>query len=147
MLSCQKFLFPLIYNVMETGQSGMAGGMETLCGQAYGARQYQRVGDYTYCLRSNQCPVNLHGQAPDSYWLRSFHFHPSSQVLGLAYPWTVWGAILKPIVRYLQPSSLILLLMISSFIVLCFHIPICWILIFKLELGGIGAAVSFCLFN
>ncbi|WKA03728.1 hypothetical protein VitviT2T_021818 [Vitis vinifera] len=35
----------------------------------------------------------------------------------------------------------------DKFIVLCFHVPICWILIFKLELGDIGAAVAFCLSN
>ncbi|RVW87747.1 Protein detoxification 10 [Vitis vinifera] len=56
-------------------------------------------------------------------------------------------AVLKPAVRYLQTQSLILPLLISSFIVLCFHVPICWILIFKLELGDIGAAVAFCLSN
>ena len=29
-------------------QSGMAGGMETLCGQAFGAKQYQKLGTCTY---------------------------------------------------------------------------------------------------
>ncbi|KAL9342290.1 hypothetical protein Peur_065615 [Populus x canadensis] len=27
----------------------MAGSLETLCGQAYGAKQYQKLGIYTYC--------------------------------------------------------------------------------------------------
>ena len=29
-------------------QSGMAGGMETLCGQAFGAGQFEKLGIYTY---------------------------------------------------------------------------------------------------
>ncbi|KAF5750029.1 hypothetical protein HS088_TW03G00358 [Tripterygium wilfordii] len=28
---------------------GLAGALETLCGQAYGAKQYHKLGTYTYC--------------------------------------------------------------------------------------------------
>ena len=133
----------------------MAGGLETLCGQAYGAQQYHKLGNYTYsaiislflvCIPISILWIFLDklliivGQDPSiSHEARKYSVWLIPGLFGCA--------ILKPVVRYLQTQSLILPLMMTSFIVLCFHIPISWILIFKLELGDIGAAVSFCLSN
>ena len=50
-------------------------------------------------------------------------------------------AILQPLVRYYQTQSLILPLLFSSFAALCFHIPFCWTLVFKLKLGSSAAAL------
>lgn len=36
---------------------GMAGALETLCGQAYGAKQNQKVGTYTYCSLISLIPI------------------------------------------------------------------------------------------
>ena len=48
-------------------QGGMTGTLETLCGQAYGAEQYQKLGIYTYTdifsyssLYPNIYPMNVH---------------------------------------------------------------------------------------
>ena len=51
-------------------------------------------------------------------------------------------AILQPLVRYFQTQSLILPLLFSSFAALCFHIPFCWTLVFKLKLGSSAAALA-----
>ncbi|KAH1072696.1 hypothetical protein J1N35_025024 [Gossypium stocksii] len=39
--------------------SGFASAMETLCGQAYGAKQYQKFGSYTYCAIMCLIPICL----------------------------------------------------------------------------------------
>ncbi|KAH9739227.1 protein DETOXIFICATION [Citrus sinensis] len=133
--------------------SGMAGGLETLCGQAYGAAQFWKLGVHTYtaiislilvcplvCLLwifmdkllplIGQDPVISHEARKYSMWL---------------IPALFGSAILKPLTRYFQTQSLILPMFASSFLILCFHIPACWTLVFKLELGSMGAALAFSL--
>ena len=51
-------------------------------------------------------------------------------------------AILQPLVRYYQTQSLILPLLFSSFVFLCFHRLFCWTLVFKLKLGISAAALA-----
>ena len=41
-VNCNELIYP------NGKQLGMASGLETLCGQAYGARQYQKLGIHTY---------------------------------------------------------------------------------------------------
>ena len=38
----------MISEFLDAKQCGMAGAVETLCGQAYGAEQYKKLGIYTY---------------------------------------------------------------------------------------------------
>ncbi|KAL5811706.1 hypothetical protein ACOSQ3_026656 [Xanthoceras sorbifolium] len=133
--------------------SGMAGGLETLCGQAYGAQQYKKLGVHTHsaiislilaCLPI--CVVwifmdkllPLIGQDP-------VISHEARQYSIRLIPALFASAILKPLTRYLQTQSLTLPMLFSSLFVLCFHIPVCWTLVYKLELGISGAALSFSL--
>ncbi|XVE72137.1 hypothetical protein DITRI_Ditri11bG0014500 [Diplodiscus trichospermus] len=129
---------------------GLAGALETLCGQAFGAGQYQKLGTYTYCSIICLIPVCipicfiwifmdkllvLMGQEPEiamvagryAIWLI-----PSL----LAYPF------LQSLIRYFQCQSLIIPMFLSSSAALCLHIPLCWTLVYKTELGFIGAALS-----
>jgi hypothetical protein len=56
LLSLSSLVFTIIFVLTNINwpeyvigkQSGMAGGLETLAGQAYGAKQYQKLGTYTY---------------------------------------------------------------------------------------------------
>ncbi|KAK8606678.1 hypothetical protein V6N13_052443 [Hibiscus sabdariffa] len=129
---------------------GISGALETLCGQAYGAQQYQKIGTYTYCSILSLLPVCLPicfcwifmdkllvllGQNPEiaveagrySIWLM-----PAL----LAYP------ILQSLIRYLQCQSLVLPMFMSSFAAVLLHIPLCWILTYKTSMGMTGAALS-----
>ena len=129
----------------------MAGGLETLCGQAYGAKQFQKLGTYTYTAIISLilvCPpvcvlwifmdkiLILIGQDP----LISLEARKYSMWL---VPTLFGSAVLKPLTRYFQTQSLILPMLFSSFVVLSFHIPACWTLVYKLELGSLGAAIAF----
>lgn len=51
-------------------------------------------------------------------------------------------AILQSLIRYLQTQSLIVPMVWSSIAALVFHIPVCWALVFKANLGTAGAALA-----
>ncbi|XP_021888302.1 protein DETOXIFICATION 12-like [Carica papaya] len=133
--------------------SGIVGGLETLCGQAYGAQQYQKLGVYTYSaiisLTLVCLPVCLLWIFMDKLLLL---FGQDPTVSHEARNYSMWlipalfgGAVLKPLTRYFQTQSLILPLFLSSFSVLCFHIPVCWFLVYKMGLGATGTALTFSL--
>ena len=131
----------------------MAGGLETLCGQAYGSQQYKKLGVYTYSAIISLilvCPpicilwifmdklLPLVGQD-------MLISHKARQYSLWLIPGLFASAILKPLTRYLQTQSLILPMLLSAFFILCFHVPVCWTLVFKLDLGDLGAAITFTL--
>nr|XP_043615581.1 protein DETOXIFICATION 14-like [Erigeron canadensis] len=129
---------------------GMASALETLCGQAYGAGQYRKLGYYTYgaiiSLLLVCFPISvlwicidklliLLGQDPlISAEARKF----SVWLIPTLFPY----AILQLIIRYLLSQSLIFPMLWSSISVLVLHVPICWALVFKLGLGIVGAALA-----
>ncbi|XP_058185287.1 protein DETOXIFICATION 3-like isoform X3 [Rhododendron vialii] len=132
---------------------GMAGALETLCGQAYGAEQYKKLGTYTngailslilVCL-----PISL-------LWIfmdKLLVFFGQDPIVSLeAGKYAIWlipslfpYAILESMVPYLQTQSLILPMLLCSIVTLSFHIPLCWALVFKSGLGTKGAALAISL--
>ncbi|XP_060194375.1 protein DETOXIFICATION 14-like [Lycium barbarum] len=131
--------------------SGLVGGLETLCGQAYGAQQYHKLSSYTYTAIISLflvcIPICVLWFFMDKLLILTGQDHEISIE---AHKYSLWvipalfgGAISKSLVRYLQTQSLILPMLLSSLAVLCFHLPISWAFIFKLELGNIGAAIAF----
>ncbi|XP_057491580.1 protein DETOXIFICATION 14-like isoform X1 [Actinidia eriantha] len=129
---------------------GMAGALETLCGQAYGAKQYQKLGIYTFaaifslilvCL-----PVSLLWTFLDKILINIGQDPSISHKAGKFAIWLIPSlfpyAILQSLVRYLQAQSLILPMLLCSVATLCFHIPVCWALVFKTDMGNCGAALA-----
>ncbi|KAM0015341.1 putative multi antimicrobial extrusion protein [Helianthus debilis subsp. tardiflorus] len=129
---------------------GMSSALETLCGQAYGAQQYKKVGVQTYtaifsllivCIpvailwRYTESLLILLGQSP-------LISHEAGKYITYLIPALFAYAILQPLVRYFQMQSMLLPMLASSIGALCLHIPLCWALVFKTGLGNIGAAVS-----
>ncbi|XP_057732370.1 protein DETOXIFICATION 12-like [Arachis stenosperma] len=130
---------------------GMASGLETTCGQAYGAQQYQRIGKQTYtaifCLILVSVPlsfiwINIEqilvflGQDP-------MIAHEAAKFLLWLVPALLAYSILQPLVRYFQMQSLLLPMLITSCVVFCVHILLCWALVFKTQLKNVGGALSF----
>ncbi|KAL0450039.1 UNVERIFIED_CONTAM: protein DETOXIFICATION 8 [Sesamum latifolium] len=129
---------------------GMACALETLCGQAYGAKHYKKVGTFTYgaiiWLFLACMPVCV-------LWIytgRLLILIGQDPVISVeAGKYSIWlipslfpYAILQSLVRYLQTQSLILPMLLSTVASLCLHLPLSWALIFKLKLGNAGAALS-----
>lgn len=128
----------------------MGSTLETLCGQAYGAKQYHMLGVHTQramlvlvCVGvpllviwfyTNRILVAL-GQDPEisveagkyNRWMI-----PSLFAYGL----------LQCLNRFLQTQSIVWPMLISSAITMALHVVACWVLIYKLELGSIGAALA-----
>ncbi|MED6193529.1 hypothetical protein PIB30_020499 [Stylosanthes scabra] len=102
---------------------GMASGLETTCGQAYGAQQYQRIGIQTYtaifslilvCVPLSLLWINIEkilvflGQDP-------LIAHEAAKFLLWLVPALLAYAILQPLVRYFQMQSLLIPMLITSF--------------------------------
>ncbi|GAY43838.1 hypothetical protein CUMW_077660 [Citrus unshiu] len=129
---------------------GFACALETLCGQAYGAEQYQKIGTYTYsamffciaiCL-----PISVLWIFMDKILML---LHQNPQISVEARNYAIWlipalfgYAILRSLCHNLQAQSLILTLFLSSCATLCLHILLCWVLVFKADFGNTGAALS-----
>lgn len=129
---------------------GMACALDTLCGQAYGAEEYEKLGNYTYgaiiCLILASLPICvvwiftdklliLIGQDPSiSTVARNFSICLIPRLLAYAF--------LQPFSRFLQTQSLILPLLFTTLATLFFQIPLTWIFLFKLDLKTNGAAFA-----
>lgn len=132
---------------------GMSSGLETLCGQAFGAKQYKKLAVQTYSaifsLLLLCIPIAV-------IWLYIGHFlafigqDPEISLRAGKYTaWMIPGlfayAIAMPLIKFLQSQSITFPLVLTSFLTLCFHIPLCWILVFHSRLGYLGAALSISL--
>ncbi|KAI3502941.1 hypothetical protein L1887_31351 [Cichorium endivia] len=135
--------------------SGLVGGLETLCGQAFGAKQYNKIGVYTcsaiISLLLVCIPISISWIFLDKFLILigqdPLISHEARKYSIYLIPALFFGAIVKPLVRSLQSQSLTLPLLVSSGLVLCFHVPLCWVFVFKLKMGSTGAAVAFSVSN
>lgn len=129
---------------------GLAGALETLCGQASGAEQFRKIGAYTYssmlCLLFFCFPVSLLWVFMDKLLLL---FHQDPLISQLACRYSIWlipalfgYSFLQSMTRYFQSQGLVLPLFLISLGALSFHVPFCWLLVYKLRFGIVGAALS-----
>ncbi|QCD95167.1 multidrug resistance protein [Vigna unguiculata] len=129
---------------------GMSGALETLCGQMYGAEEYRKFGNYTWCATVTLIlvclPISLVWIFTDKI-LILFSQDPeisrvASQYCIYLIPGLFGYAILQALTRYFQAQSMIFPMVFSSITTLCLHVPICWGLVFPLGLGHVGAALA-----
>ncbi|XP_059655437.1 protein DETOXIFICATION 14-like isoform X1 [Cornus florida] len=129
---------------------GMASALETLCGQAYGALQYQKLGTQTYTAIFSLVIVCIPLSVIWIYMGKILSFIGQDPLISHeAGKFTMWlvpalfaYATLQPVVRYFQTQSLVLPMLLTSCVILCFHIPLCWVLVFKSGLENLGAALA-----
>ncbi|KAM0945899.1 putative multi antimicrobial extrusion protein [Dioscorea sansibarensis] len=131
-------------------QVGMASALDTLCGQAYGAQQYKKLGTNTYSAMVSLFVVcipltilwlfmdkilSVIGQDP-------LISHEAGKYIKLMIPSIFAYSINQPLMKFLQSQSLILPMLLSSVVTLCLHLPLCWLFVFKFGFGKAGAALS-----
>ncbi|XP_059316840.1 protein DETOXIFICATION 12-like isoform X1 [Lycium ferocissimum] len=129
---------------------GMASALETLGGQAFGAKQYQRLGTQTYTAILSLFIVCIPLTVLWIYMGKLLTFigqdpqisHEAGKFIKWLIPALFAYANLQPLIQYLQMQSMIFPMLISSCITICFHIPLSWVLVFCSGLGNIGAAVA-----
>jgi MATE family multidrug resistance protein len=144
------FFFRFIYNLLLS-QLGLASALETLCGQAFGAKKYYMLGVYlqrAWIILFICCvlilplflftsPIlRLMGQPPDvaeltgvvAVWIIPLHF-----CLGFLFP----------LQRFLQCQLKTAVIAWLSLIVLVVHVITSWLFVYAFKLGVIGTAVTF----
>ncbi|KAK4260749.1 hypothetical protein QN277_003827 [Acacia crassicarpa] len=129
---------------------GLASALETLCGQAYGAKQYRKFGVQIqtgiFCLLLCCIPLSL-------FWLNLGRVlvllgqdpliaREAGKFAVCLIPALFGYATLQALVRYYLMQSLITPLVFCSSFTICFHVVFCWTMIFKSGLGRFGGAFA-----
>ncbi|KAH7306795.1 hypothetical protein KP509_22G030800 [Ceratopteris richardii] len=128
----------------------MGSSLETLCGQAYGAKQYQKIGIYVQramlVLSVISIPMAFVWANIDRILVAMGQNVVIASKAGQYAVWlipTLFGyAISQPFEYLLQSQSLVMPLLLISLSVLVCHAPICWLLVFKSGMGFTGAALA-----
>jgi MATE family multidrug resistance protein len=129
---------------------GMASALDTLCGQAFGARQYHLLGIYKqramFLLTIVSIPLAvvwfytgeillLFGQDPDI-----------AAEAGAFARWMIPAlfayGLLQCHVRFLQTQNIVVPVMAAAGAAAACHLVVCWVLVFGLGMGSKGAALS-----
>ncbi|XP_008776058.2 protein DETOXIFICATION 16-like [Phoenix dactylifera] len=129
---------------------GMASALDPLCGQGYGAKQYHMLGIHmqramlVLLLASIPLAFIL---AYTSQILMAVGQNPEiSMEAGLYACWLIPGlfayGLLQCHVRFLQTQNIVFPMLLTSGITVLFHIIVCWILVYKSDLGNKGAAMA-----
>ncbi|KAI5059253.1 hypothetical protein GOP47_0025572 [Adiantum capillus-veneris] len=129
---------------------GLGYALETLCGQAFGAKQYQKLGIYTQrailVLNVTSIPLAFAWANIESILLL---LGQDPRIASKAGEYGIWliptlfaAATSQPFVKFLQAQSLVAPLLLISLATLLCHVPICAFMVFKSGLGYRGAAVA-----
>lgn len=128
----------------------MGSALDTLCGQAYGAKQYQLLGVYMqraiFVLIIASIPLSVIWAYMGSILVCMGQDPEISMEAQLYARWMIpslfaYGA-LQCNIKFLQAQNNVFPMMLSSGITTLFHILVCWLLVFKSGLGSKGAALS-----
>ncbi|XP_018453681.2 protein DETOXIFICATION 14 [Raphanus sativus] len=129
---------------------GLASALETSCGQANGAKQFEKLGEHTYTGIFSLFIVSIPLSVLWSYMGEILSFigqdplvsQEAGKFATRLIPALFAYATLQPLVRFFQAQSLVLPLIMSSVSALCCHVVLCWSLVFKFGLGSLGAATA-----
>lgn len=128
----------------------LASGLETFCGQAYGAKQYHLIGQFT---QSAMLLLGLFSCSVALFW---WHLEPALLLLGqdpnishLAGLYARWllpslfaSSFIQPLIKFYQAQSQTGPLAWCQLVALLIHIPLTYVLVWPLKLGFLGAAMS-----
>ncbi|KAA8542218.1 hypothetical protein F0562_023370 [Nyssa sinensis] len=131
-------------------QLGMGSALETLCGQAYGAKQYHLLGIH---MQRAMFVLMLMGIPISFLWASTgYIFSMCGQNKGISMQAGVYACWLIPSIfpygilqcqlRFLQTQNNVKPLMISTGITSLIHVVVCWTLVFRVGFGNKGAALS-----
>ncbi|KAJ4803935.1 Protein DETOXIFICATION [Rhynchospora pubera] len=136
----------LAYGIML----GMASALETICGQAYGAKQLHMLGVYmqrSWVILTLMCICLLPIYLFATPILRLFH--QNEEIASLAGKFSLYMipklftyGLNFPILKFLQAQSKVMTMAVVSAFALVFHLFLNWLLIIHLRLGLVGAAIA-----
>lgn len=128
----------------------MGSALETLCGQAYGAKQYHMMGIHTQqamlTLTALSMPLAFIWFYTATILTALGQDHDISTGAGTFNRWMIPSlfayALLQCLNRFLQTQNIVVPMMISSGVTALLHILVCWVLVFGFGLGSKGAALA-----
>ncbi|KAL9456846.1 hypothetical protein AB3S75_005968 [Citrus x aurantiifolia] len=134
---------------------GMGSALETLCGQAFGAKQYRMLGIHTQramlTLLAVSIPLAIIWFYTDNILIALGQDHEISTGAGTYNRWMIPSlfayGILQCLNRFLQTQNNVFPMMFCSAITALLHILVCWVLVFKSGLESKGAALSIAISN
>uniref|UniRef100_A0ACD5ZSF9 Uncharacterized protein n=1 Tax=Avena sativa TaxID=4498 RepID=A0ACD5ZSF9_AVESA len=129
---------------------GMASALDTLCGQAFGARQYHLLGIYKQramlILTLISVPLAVLWFYAGSILLLLGQDEDIAMEAGTYARWMIPAlfayGMLQCHVRFLQSQNIVFPVMLSAAGTALCHLAICWLLVHRLGLGSKGAALS-----
>ncbi|KAJ3692826.1 hypothetical protein LUZ60_011921 [Juncus effusus] len=129
---------------------GMGSALETLCGQAYGAKQFHMLGVYmqrSWIILTIMCLCLLPLYIFATPILQFFHQDDEIAILAGKFalymiPQLFAYGINFPIQKFLQAQTKVMAMAVIAATVLVFHVGFSWLLIVQFKLGLIGAAIS-----
>ncbi|TYH98563.1 hypothetical protein ES332_A11G005300v1 [Gossypium tomentosum] len=129
---------------------GMATALDTLCGQSYGEKQYSMLGIHMQkamlILVIVSIPLAIIWINTTPILLFLGQDHDISMAAGeyacFMVPSLFAYGLLQCLVKFLQTQNIVFPMMICSGITTLLHILICWVMVFKSELGFRGAALG-----
>jgi MATE family multidrug resistance protein len=133
----------------------MGSALETLCGQAYGAKQYHMLGVHTQramlTLLAISIPLAIIWYHTSTILIALGQDHEISTEAGVFNRWMIPGlfayGLLQCLNRFLQTQNNVIPMLISSGFTALLHVLVCWVLVFKIELGSKGAALAIAISN
>ncbi|CAG7911573.1 unnamed protein product [Brassica rapa] len=149
-------IFGLYYNVQLIKklyffmQLGMASALETLCGQAFGAKKYNMLGVYLqrswivlFFLAILLLPVYFFATPILKYLGQPDDIAELSGTIAVrVIPIHFAFAFVFPLNRFLQCQLRNVVIAIASGVALVVHIFVCWLFVYVLELGVIGTMAT-----
>lgn len=128
----------------------MGTALDTLCGQAHGAKQYHMLGIHLQramvVLLLATIPLSLIWASTDRILMALGQDPEIAVEAGLYALWMVPGlpayGLTQCHIRFLQSQNVVWPMVVSSGATALLHIPLCWILVFAAGLGGKGAALA-----
>lgn len=128
----------------------MASALETLCGQAYGAKQYHLLGIHlqraVLTLLSLSIPLSVIWFYTNTILISLHQDREISTGAGTFNRWMIPSlfafGLLQCLNRFLQTQSIVFPMMISSGVTALLHTIFCWLLVYKFGLGIKGAALA-----
>lgn len=128
----------------------MASALDTLCGQAYGAKKFHMLSVHLqramFILLFASIPLAFIWTYTSQILIAAGQNSEISAEAGLYAHWLIPSlfayGLLQCLVKFLQTQNIVFPMLICSGITTFFHILICWVLVYILGLGGKGAALA-----
>ncbi|KAH9305624.1 hypothetical protein KI387_010028 [Taxus chinensis] len=129
---------------------GLASGMDPVCGQAYGSKNWSLIGLSLHrtilMLLSASVPISLMWINLKSIMLRLRQDPGITEVASVycffAVPDLLANSILQPLRVYLRSQGITRPMMWCSFLAVLFHVPLSLLLVFVLDMGVPGVAIA-----